>query len=107
MDSLRRERKNKTKTIIKYKTTVMVMMMRKTIIKERRLPGNSQSGYLPSTLQLLTYMTFLQGREWRMLSYKARPSSGWVSRCKQAYSPAPAPSVGTLQFQTGADEAGR
>lgn len=42
-----------------------------------------------------------------MLSYKARPSSGWVSRCKQAYSPAPAPSVGTLQFQTGADEAGR
>lgn len=85
----------------------MVMMMRKTIIKERRLPENSQSGYLPSTLQLLTYKTFLRGREWRELSYKARPISGWVSRRKRARSPAPAPSVGMLQFRTGADEARR
>lgn len=42
-----------------------------------------------------------------MLSYKARPSSGWVSRRKRACSPALAPSVGVLQFQAGADEAGR
>lgn len=42
-----------------------------------------------------------------MPSYKARPSSGWVSRRKRAYSPAPAPSVGAPQFRAGADEAGR
>lgn len=29
-----------------------------------------------------------------MLSYKARPSSGWVSRRKWAHSPALAPSAG-------------
>lgn len=83
-----------------------MMMMRKTIIKEGRLPEHSQSGYLPSTLQLLTYKTFLRGREWRTLSYQARPSSGWVSRRKRAYSPAPAP-VRPQQLRTGADEAGR
>lgn len=81
------------------------MMMRKTIIKERRLPEYSQSGYLPSTLQLLTYKTFLRGREWRMLSYKARPSSGWVSR-RAGLQPCSA-RAGTLRFRTGADEAGR
>lgn len=42
-----------------------------------------------------------------MLTYKARPSSGWVSSCKWGVQPCSGPSVGTLQFQAGADEAER
>lgn len=41
-----------------------------------------------------------------MLSYKARPSSGWVSGRKRALSPAPAPQCGHAAVP-GADEAGK
>lgn len=59
------EEKNKTKTIIKSETAVMVMMMGKTIIKERKTPSrNLPVCYLPS-LSTANLQTFLGGRQRR------------------------------------------